>query len=80
MSLATPNNDFSSVTGLVGEIGKRKFNFYPSVQDKTQTFAVMNKNLIKGTLKIRKDSVCSHFSVNDLLYPLKISNFLFQQI
>ncbi|CAD5126496.1 DgyrCDS14610 [Dimorphilus gyrociliatus] len=86
VSFKSGPKDYVEMSGLLGHIGKKEYKFYSSVQSdsdisnsKKTTIGIGN-NLIIARKVERNGKYCWLMAVDDILKPIHISNFFFQNI
>ncbi|CAD5126908.1 DgyrCDS14924 [Dimorphilus gyrociliatus] len=80
-----PKN-YIEMGGLIGDIGKKEFQFFSPVQvDQniltSEIVAVqVDKNLLKGNVVKRNGQACWLLDTNEILKPMKMTNYMFKDI
>ncbi|CAD5126736.1 DgyrCDS14792 [Dimorphilus gyrociliatus] len=85
INLKVSPNDYERMNGLIGDIGKKEYTFYPEVQPDQGSSSklgsiLIGKNLVTGTKSDRDEVGCWLMNVNDILKPFKIFNYLQKSI
>ncbi|CAD5126308.1 DgyrCDS14461 [Dimorphilus gyrociliatus] len=78
--------DYNEMSGLIGDIGQKKFKFFTAVQigedslnNEMVSIQVDNK-FLRGSVVQRNKKSCWLLDVNDILKPLKTTDYLFKRI
>ncbi|CAD5126825.1 DgyrCDS14855 [Dimorphilus gyrociliatus] len=78
--------DYNEMNGLIGDIGKKQFTFFSPVQIGDDSLnneiasVQVDNNFLKGSVVQRNKNSCWLLDVNDILKPLKLTDYLFKRI